>query len=633
MKYRYNQSDLLEKIISTAKHNYKHVHYKRTTELAEFYRQIMTGKDQDEYILSYKPNESTNQKKQVLNLYNSRTAHTANRIYSTFKEVERSDNVVDNLTYDNEDDSTDRKETLMDVLDKYNGSEDLKSYLHDAVLRLNFYDPNSFLVVEFDIEDEDNIKPYPFEVMSDQVADFEFYKGVLQYLTVLQPCEVCERKIPIDPTSHRSGFEKMEADTRQGRKYTMYGPDVAFRLTELGEMDRAEYEDDDITGEIIEIEDADSNKTYLWHFEEFETLSQAVPAIRVGYMRDPETNWETSAGILQPAEHIFIEQMRVKREYDLHRALHGFLQKYAYVEECDFEYIDKEEGVRDSCAGGTMRIKGDTCPKCNGSGKKVHTTVQDVILIKQPASGGLEDRIPLKEMVHYVEIPQHIIEGHKQDLKDIEKDAALSIFNSNVFDRSEIAVTATEKRLNLQSVYNVLADYGKRWSEIYRFTVDQIAIYLDIFEGLIVEHDFGNDFKMETLEELLDQRKAAVNSGSPYPVIQSIDVSILSKQNQDNLEMVEKIKAKEKWRPFKDKKDSEVVMIITMLPENHPHRVLWIHFDQIFEDIFNDDRYANFHRFPYKAQKMIVEQKVNGVIEEEQELFSTPNFRESIADE
>ena len=43
------------------------------------------------------------------------------------------------------------------------------------------------------------------------------------------------------------------------------------------------------------------------------------------------------------------------------------------------------------------------------------------------------------------------------------------MFNTNVFDRAEIAVTATEKRLDQEQVYNVLTPYADNWSKIYTF--------------------------------------------------------------------------------------------------------------------------------------------------------------------
>jgi hypothetical protein len=72
-------------------------------------------------------------------------------------------------------------------------------------------------------------------------------------------------------------------------------------------------------------------------------------------------------------------------------------------------------------------------------------------------------------------------------------------------------------------------------------------------------------------------------------------------------------------------------MIISMLPAMHPKRILWLFFDEIFEEIFNNPGYGNlFIKWKFEDQKQVVDQMVKEIIEKEREMFEPPlpTFRE-----
>ena len=100
MKYSPDELlNILQNVISEKK---VHANYSHVVALAKLFRQIMTGNDQNELIVSYKTRETTEQKEQRIHLYNSRTAYVSNKVLSQFKEVERADKTVDNIWYENE---------------------------------------------------------------------------------------------------------------------------------------------------------------------------------------------------------------------------------------------------------------------------------------------------------------------------------------------------------------------------------------------------------------------------------------------------------------------------------------------------------------------------------------------------
>ena len=608
---------LIERVKEVAQTNYTHKHYKRTCELADFYYQILTGEDQKELIISYKPNETASQKQQRLRITNTKTAYIAGKVFQQWKEIQRNDQNVDNIDFVSDSQANQQAKEYLNTAtwDFYNGLS-VTDYVHDFCRRMNFYDPNAWLVEEFYYDFEGNLRAAPLELYSHNCVDYKRTYGVLDYV--------------IGRWSVKCQAGKKEY---KGYKYTIYGKDYSVSLTEIGEQGKCELKplelyDGEAERDYIYIEDL-NGKVKVYLEEVFETMSGEVPAIQSGYIRDAQTKWETFVGILESARNVFLDLINSKSEYDLHKALHGFIQKYAFVDKCTYT-TNSDAGAPDRCDGGKLRLSGQQCPKCKGTGVDVHTTVQDVIYVAKP-----EDKsqmIELDKLVHYVEIPKHIIDGHKEDLKEFEREVSLAIFNANVFDRSEIAMTATEKRLNLQGVYNAFGEFcNMSLGRVYPFIIEQLARYNGFEDQMTVSYHCPQDYRLETIAELLQQRKSAIDAGAPYEIVQALDVQIMQKQHQDDPLYVAQMKAADKFKPFRGKTKDEVLVILSMLPQLHPKRILWMFFDDIFEAIFANPAYAElFHKWSYNNQKEVVGAEVKRIIEEEGEMLSpsVPDWRE-----
>jgi hypothetical protein len=587
---KYSKDSLTDRLILIIAKSLRHKNYDKTIKVADFWRKIMTGDDQDEILISYKLSETKEQKQQRIRLYNSRTSYASHKIISTFKEVERSEEISNSITLKKNDETPDE---LMTRLKTYESG--FRDYVHESVRRLNFFDPNAWIINEFYQKNESE-KPfcYPLEILSPYAIDYEYYYGDLQYLAIKQNVKVME-PIEKSSTSPLKNVTKEYAE-KDGSQYTIYGPEWSIRMTE--------YYGAPSDLEIITIE----KKEYT--VEYFNYKYKTVPAIQVGYIKDPSTNWETFESPLYSARHIFNDLINTKAEYDLAKAIHGFIQKFAYAESCDYS-IASEDG-NDRCDNGTMILSRGKCPSCKGTGKKVHTTVQDVILVKLPSDKS--EHIPLSEYIYYQEIPKHIIDGYKQDIKDLEIDISLAIFNKDTFSQSEVSTTATEIRLNKQSVYNVLYEFALNVQKVYKELALQVADVINLRDDINVEYTLPRDFQMESIDDLLLQRRNAIGASVPYDIVAAIDRKILMKQNMDNSDLVSQIKAQDLWRPFKDKTESERIGIISMLADDDPDKVLYIYFDKIFTEIWNDVRYNNFHKLTYKIQKNIVDDAVKNMI-------------------
>lgn len=581
IQYKYTPDELKSLFISIVENGTRHKHYDRTVDYAKFCEKIMTGEGQDELIVSYKPRETDEQKQQRISITNSRTKFIAGKVYGAFAEVERADNVIKKLNYASDDDATKSKiAEIKQRLDVFHSNNSLEKYLHEAVRHLNFYDPNAFVLVEMHPHDPIKGKPYtyPVEVYSEQAYNYERHNGVLQYIVV----------------EHITKHDKQNLS-----KFTMYAPDVAFVLEELPFGSKREV----LEGQE-KIEMKRGGKSHFFVFEAFETKSKICPAVQVGYIKDAKTNRETFVSPLDPAEHLFLDVINTKSEYDLARALHGFVQKFAYADDCQYQEYEKD--FIDTCRSGTM-TSGGTCPKCEGTGLMFHTSVQDIILRRMP--DGKDEHIPLSQMVHFVEIPESIIDRWKKDLKELETDIGVAIFNTDTFDRSEIAATATEKRLDLRNVHNTLAAFAANECRIYKHCALITAVHTQNDEGLQIERKYP-DFNVETVAELLARRATAIAANAPYPIVNAIDAVIIEKQASGDRDSVAKIQAWERHKPFKSKSEAERMFILAQLPYNSFEVVLWTYFDEICTDVEMASPLP-FHLISFEGQKEMIKAVVD----------------------
>lgn len=631
---KYNLTQLRAILEDTIMNNRTHKHYDRTVELASLYKKIMTGENQQELIVSYKPRETEDQKEQRINITNTRTKYVSNKIVSVFKRVPRSDVTIDNIYFDGIDDSQQVKIKVDEIsasFTNFHKGLSMVDYLTEAFEHYSFYDPNAWMLIEInpDPKQEKKAKTYPVEIPSDQAINYEWTNHDLEFLIIKQGCDVVEKKEQKNthPDRAESGKFKMDqriqsaidrhtmTSVRPGSKFILYAPDYAIEYFEVAVAEKSFTEVEEVTFagyQFIDLKIGEQIRRFA--SKEYNTKSKVTPAKQFGFIKDPQTNRETFVGQLDPAIHIMKDLINTKSEYDLVKAVHGFLQKIQYADVCRFEELYEQNA--DRCLDGKLRVSGRTCPECKGLGLKVHRSVQDIILKKWPEDK--DEFIPLREAIYYVEVPEHMVKMWKQEVADLERDVSFAIFNTNLFDRSEIAVTATEKRLNTDAAYDVLFDYGCQYSAFVKFVTTMTAIHTNNDDKLVVEHKITS-FSLESTYDYLAQRKMAVESGSPYVVIQAIDMMCLSKQAQDSPINVEWLKAREKFRPFREKSKEETMYILAELPATDQKKVLYIYYEDVMDEIENDHK--DFASMKYNAQRDLINEVVKQYIPKEQTIL------------
>ena len=572
----------IQALRDTVQFDLRHPHYNATVELSEFLYKLSSGKDQEDLVTSYKERESEEQKAQRIKLTRSMTKYATTQVSNFFGRVRRSDNRKKTIEHTSEQ-ALDR---INEQVKNFFAGQSLEDYLFDTMLSFTFMDPNAFLL--FERKDERgprgeiiSTKTYPVMVLSEQAINYNFVDGQLEWIVIHM-----ER-----PEMVRSDDGSIEQVMRND--FYLYAAGFTIELKQVEDMNAPIVDGQ----EFFTVDSGYDKEATVYLQTIYNPGTTEIPVHPVGAYFSQE-NPAIFASPLEPAHEVYHDLINLKSEFDLTKALHTFMQKIQYAPPCDFE---NEMG---HCQSGY--IAGHICPSCKGTGVEVHKTSQDVILVKWPASK--EEWIPLEDVAHYVELPEWLPKWQAEQLEVLLKRISLAVFGTEVFTApSAGARTATEVMIEWEKVYDKLTPFANKISEIYRKAVRLIAQYLEVDEGLTVDHKFPYDFKFETINDLLLMLQSAKDSGASFEVQDEIERRILEKQYANTPDRMRKIAAKRKFIPFRGKSIEEIAIIIANRADSDPDRILYESFESIFAEI--EDETPDFYLFPYSVQKQIVMDK------------------------
>lgn len=578
---------LLENAINKIKHPY----YDRTNEVARYWTSMVTGTYQEEYIVSYKQRETEGQKEQRIHLYNPRTKDVAGSSIAIFDKVDNADPIAETVLFPNDSEQLNKsKVSDIDInISKFKDGESLKKWLSENYQNFNATDPNAWAIFTYYM-DNGVIKTTADIMPSSSIIDFSYEFGDLQYLVTKEEKQVASRK----------GGSITTIDC-----YYIYTKDVIYIYEELKDV-MYDY------GDAVKVKVSGKNEAFM--SSEYQNLGDRVPAIRLGYNPDVFTNNKTFVSMLDKSEFLFKELINRKSEFDLSLALHTFLQKFQIAEPCDFN--DPEE--KDHCDGGTMSRSGATCTKCKGTGLKIHTTSQDIILVKAPTAESAQEGQPfvgLQDRVHYPSLPFDIVNKQDELIDKYAKLVGVSIFGVDISERENPNVTATAISNYYDSINHVLSAYAYGKSAIYRFAVEQISINKGY--GLpVVRYEYSDQFDILTLQEMFTMLKSAKESGAAYSTIQAMQDDITAKQNQGNPLVIEAVRIREQFKPFKGLSADERKMHLAALSEYDRNKIAYLYNDLIFDRIQASIDISNFLMMPYDKQLELVNDQVAVIVDD-----------------
>jgi len=576
-------------IFNSVTKNLRHADYKRVCELAKLYKQLITGEDIDSLLRQFTRREDDALFTQRKALTQVITPSVASSIRQPFYKVGRVNNIITKINFKGTEDDTNRKEKIDTAILEYYGNLSLDGFMRGRFVDLSFTDPNAFIVTEFDNPERGANgellaipKPRPLEVSSEQAVNFEYENNQLKWLLV-------------------------EMVGKDGLDYTLYFETHAIKYTQL-KYDEDKFKALEI-GKAVEVNNGqfsfvlvrvDDKRVFV--VEEFTHASSVIPAIRIGYKQDLVTNGRTFVNPFHDALPYFMKSIKTVSEFDLTMCLHAFPQKFQYVARCEAE----------GCSGG-KNLEGVECGTCKGTGVSIHTSTQDAVVLRMPDDK--QDMLNLEQMVHYEYPPIDLIKFQNDYIQQLKNEVRQSVFNSEIFNQSQVVATATEMRISLDSVYDTLFPFTEKESEVYRHIVKVSAEYLDI-KDVVVIRQFPKDFKFKTLTDLLAELKLASDSNAAGFVRRELSADIAQAQFIDKPEELKRIMTKEKFYPFPDKTTNEILYIISNNLTNQFNKVLYANFDNIFNELEEDAMVKNeyFYDYAFTKQRELLKLKVDALV-------------------
>ena len=551
----------------------RHPYYERVTNLADLYLKLMTGENIDSLLVQFNPREDDEQFEQRKRITKTIVGAVGGKIKGPFEKVARSNNVTKKLMV-NGDNSKADLDKLQDSLDSYWGDETLDDFMDTRILDLSFSDPNSFIITEmFKQSSQDELKIFPFEVSSHEAVNFHYTNNSLDFLIV---------------------FDGQ-------KRYTMYTKDFSIVLVEKKNTKHKEQKDITVEGELVTI-DAQINEigtqpgqtkidigSRTFMIRVVENMCSSIPAIRVGYKRDEMTGGNTYVSPLQKAVPRMEKIIKADSELDLTIALHTFPQKLQYAQRCLGDPIRNE-----ICEGGYLRGKdGAICKKCQGSGFIFHNSAQSAIMYEMPPQDEMNQgaQLPdLDKLVVYKSPDINLIKFQNDYARMLEDLCIKDVFISQNFEKNNGSTTATEINFDMQSIYDTLYPFARKFSSIYKKQVRITACYLLVNEGLKVVHQFPKDFKLKSTDQLLAERKAAEDANAPEFFKKQLDLDIAEKVYHDNPIALNKFKVKQQHMPFAGKTQQQIQDIIAAGRTTKENALLWVEFENIMQSL--EDQYA-----------------------------------------
>jgi hypothetical protein len=597
-----------------------HCDYERVKDLAETYRIYITGCDIGKKLIQFVQREDKELFAQRLRLTKSITPAVASSIRQPFNKVTRNDRVKKDIKIKDEA----RKQNVDKMIKSFYGSARKKNrgldyWMKTRFVELQFIDPNSWVVVEWEAAQSDNqiVQPRPFEVCAEEAVNFLVINDEVKWLLVKQAI-----KYMLMPDNDAAGVtgginqqyqaaapqqDIKAACKKDGYRYTLYDMDV----TVVYEQVDPQYLK--VSGyQLKEGEQLTQIKANWYIVRTYTPKVGYAPVFRIGYKRDDATKARTFVNPWHDALCYFDKSLKTVSELDLTQTLHTFPQKIQYVQKCKGPTREKK------CNQGQL-ADGSICTACKGNGYKIHTTAQDAILLPMPDSK--DDMMDLDKLLVYKAPPIELIKFQNDYTQQLERQAHQAVFNSQVFIKKTSSggdgqnfQTATENDNNMQSVYDALEPFTEKFSEIWQDFAMTFAILAGANpEEVETTHVFPADPKLKTGDILLVERKAATDSGAPAFLLASIDDDLATIVFAgDDLGML-RYRVKRRYYPFPGSTPDEIAQLVTSQWVPEEPKVLYSNFDAIFKEIELADPGFWTMKDPNK-QREVVDAKVKEYI-------------------
>ncbi len=585
-------------LLDTVKYDLTHRDYKRVNEIADQYTKFVTGVNIESLLKQFTPREDGEAFKQRVALSQLVTPDMANRIAAPMYKVGRT-HAEESIVWTGKQDNSKNKNELNKVLSNFYGDQSADDYLNTKLVELDCTDPNSFIAVEFSgvydpAKPNEKVQPYPYEINSSEAVNYKYINNELQFLIV--------------KTSHTTIDN--EDNPIVLNKFTLYLDKENVVAIQLSKKGLAKYLSKNPNAEVFYTSD-DKDKADIYVIETYSHQAGRIQARRIGTRKDISTRGRTCVPMMHPAYSYFLKSVKTVSEFDLTNCLHVFQKLVQYDEVCPGNH---EKNI--VCNLGKMP-DGTICPECSGSGWKNHKSSADIIRVRLPKDP--KDMVNLQNYMAYFSPSMDLLKFQKEfGFYELNELALKSVYTSDLYSADQVVTTATEKSIDLESVYDALKPFADNYSSMKMHVMYCVAAFRDIAKDLEISHKFPKNFKMESLSMLLDNLTKANNSGAPAYIKDEINKDIAQKLYIDKPHELFELETKSNYFPFNGKTESEINNILLNDLTTKYNKVLYANFENIFSQLEEDMELEglNFYMVEKKKQSELVKSKVEALIKQ-----------------
>lgn len=583
--------ELIKKLIETGK---THENYTKVCELREEYLALITDEKQikkdnkgnviettllSKYLKRFVRREDEDLFEQRITLTKHYTPSVCNRIIEVYNKALKSNRVYRTIE---SDDNKAAEEVNKAIRNFYGNSADsgVDEFLKEQYKMLTFTDPNAWINVTFEAfnNETEKAQPYPLLYSCIDVVDFKVVNNVTEWILI----------------KNSYTYQDKQGKEKQAIRYVFYDKNIAYDIYEIKQ--------DATILDYSEMFTIANNSKFGVNI--YEHKSEKVPFARVGYVADIATNSQTYVNPFHyPAIAYLREIIKVTSELQLSITLHAFPQKISYVMPCDAK----------GCNHGRLD-DGNVCGSCKGTGlKQAHTTAADVLQIPLPNFKKGEELQDISKIATYLTTPIEVLKFLDDYVDKRIADISRAMFRSESLLQTNFN-TATEATINFDSIYDTLYPFAEKYSRLWMFIVGLIVTYLDYKDKFIIYHKFSSDFKIKSINQLMEDLNKAKEANASSFIVEAINDDIAEQIYADDPDTLFKIKVKQKFYPFSGKSIEEITTIITFDLTTQFYKILYANFDVIFDEIeleFGD----KFYRIDKAKQREIINTKVNTIID------------------
>jgi hypothetical protein len=597
-------------IESTIEHGITHSYYKEAIEIAKEAQELNSRykADQAEAIKRTRIRETEEQKEQRLELTETITSVALAPVYTYWEDVWR----VDGIGKDIRSDSETIKDRVQQKMSEYYDGESLHRYAFKTALHYNKYDPNAWILFERETitgpqGEGADVNFYPIVWPCATVLNFHKGKNGVEWVIFK---EVIKKQITVNK-------RVQEVDVSD---FWIYGPGFFWHYAEMP---------DDVWSAMSEDERdmfADYERAFLsvggddiiFLIKYQENGFTEVPALPLGAYGSGRFNNVINVTPVDDAIPLLRDLQRDKSYLDVGVSLNVFTRLFMTVKRCKFK-----DAAHHECKGGVLqgitqdeyesgKYRDNTCPNCKGDGWIKQDTEQGFVGVPFPEAG--QEMLDLSKLIHKEKGDIEVVTMLMDKLDKASKRVMAVILNQEQYDSTSSVKTAMEVGLNHTRLYNKLSPFAEKVGRIWSLQ-HRLAFQAFNDPNGTGKMTYPADFAMKTVEQLQKEYRDAVESGQGYEVIWQIKCQILQKIHRNSPEMVDEIKAFERFRPFRDKPEQVQLSIVQGRAKNDPQRVLFENWPEIQEAVRIKLGTEKFHRQSYDRQKALIGDAVAMMIE------------------